>query len=87
MAVHFGLLHRALHGNHNIAQHGSPRLLVDVIMVIFAQRKAQYIGGGGLVAVLLIQLGNFLIIDKNNADFRIAFKFFVFQRRIARAAN
>ena len=40
VAVHFGLLHGALHRNNNITKHRGAGFLVDVIMIVFAQRKA-----------------------------------------------
>ena len=54
MAVQLGLLHGALHRDDDVAQQLAAVVLVNVILAVFTEREAQNVGGGILVAVLLV---------------------------------
>ena len=87
MPIQIRLLHGTLHANDNIAQHHAAVILIDIILAILAQRKAQHIGGHGLVAVLVIQLGNGSVVHKGNADLGGAVEMLIFQHGIAGTAD
>ena len=87
VAVQFGLFHGALHRNHDIAQNLAAVVLVDIILPVFCHGEAEHIGGGILIPVLLVQLVDAGVIHKGHADLCRAVKVFVFQHRIAAAAD
>ena len=87
MAVKLGLFHRTLHADHHIAQHLAAGFRVDIIHPVLPQRKAENIGGHGLIAVFVVQLGNTRIIHKGHAYFCVSFKTFIFEHRVAGTAN
>ena len=87
MAIQRSLLHRALHRDNNVAQHGCACLLIDIILSIFAQREAKHIRGLRLIAVLFVQPRNLFIVHKGDTDLGRALKVLIFQHGMARTPD
>ena len=87
MAVQLGLLHGALHRDDDVAQQLAAVVLVNVILAVFTEREAQNVGGGVLVAVLLVQLVDAVVIHEGHADLRRTVKMLEIQHRVAAAAD
>jgi hypothetical protein len=87
MGVFFGLFDRVRHGDDNVAEQLRAGVVVNVVHAVNTQRERQHIRRHILVAVLMIQAADFLIVHKTDADFRGTAESLVDKHRRAATAH